>query len=148
MLTTGYTLSRTTNKPFAAAVERVRAELASAGFGVLCEIDVQKTLREKLGVEQEPYLILGACNPPLAHRALSAEPELGVLLPCNVVVYQRSGETQIAAVDPERMLSIVDNDELATVAAEVKERLADVVERAAAAGTSAARRGETARLCR
>jgi uncharacterized protein (DUF302 family) len=132
MLTTGYTLSRTTNKPFAAAVERVRAELASAGFGVLCEIDVQKTLREKLGVEQEPYLIVGACNPPLAHRALSAEPELGVLLPCNVVVYQRSGETQIAAVDPERMLSIVDNDELATVAAEVKERLADVVERAAA----------------
>jgi uncharacterized protein (DUF302 family) len=132
MLTTGYTLSRTTNKPFAAAVERVRAELANAGFGVLCEIDVQKTLREKLGVEQEPYLIVGACNPPLAHRALSAEPELGVLLPCNVVVYQRSGETQIAAVDPERMLSIVDNDELATVAAEVKERLADVVERAAA----------------
>jgi uncharacterized protein (DUF302 family) len=132
MLTTGYTLSRTTNKPFAAVVERVRAELANAGFGVLCEIDVQKTLREKLGVEQEPYLIVGACNPPLAHRALSAEPELGVLLPCNVVVYQRSGETQIAAVDPERMLSIVDNDELATVAAEVKERLADVVERAAA----------------
>jgi uncharacterized protein (DUF302 family) len=132
MLTTGYTLSRTTNKPFAAVVERVRAELANAGFGVLCEIDVQKTLLEKLGVEQEPYLIVGACNPPLAHRALSAEPELGVLLPCNVVVYQRSGETQIAAVDPERMLSIVDNDELATVAAEVKERLADVVERAAA----------------
>jgi uncharacterized protein (DUF302 family) len=132
MLTTGYTLSRTTNKPFGAAVERVRAELASDGFGVLCEIDVQKTLREKLGVEQEPYLIVGACNPPLAHRALSAEPELGVLLPCNVVVYQRSGETQIAAVDPERMLSIVDNDELATVAAEVKARLADVVDRAAA----------------
>jgi uncharacterized protein (DUF302 family) len=132
MLTTGYTLSRTTSKPFGAAVERVRAELASAGFGVLCEIDVQQTLREKLGVEQEPYLILGACNPPLAHRALTAEPELGVLLPCNVVIYQQSGETQIAAVDPERMLSIVENDELATVAAEVRARLADVVERAAA----------------
>jgi uncharacterized protein (DUF302 family) len=132
MLTTGYTLSRTTNRPFGAAVERVRAELASEGFGVLCEIDVQKTLREKLGVEKEPYLILGACNPPLAHQALSAEPELGVLLPCNVVVYQRSGETQIAAVDPERMLSIVDNDELATVAAEVKARLAHVIELAAA----------------
>jgi len=132
MLTTGYTLSRTTNRPFGAAVERVRAELASEGFGVLCEIDVQKTLREKLGVEKEPYLILGACNPPLAHQALSAEPELGVLLPCNVVVYQRSGETQIAAVDPERMLSIIDNDELATVAAEVKARLAHVIELAAA----------------
>jgi uncharacterized protein (DUF302 family) len=132
MLTTGYTLSRTTSKPFEGAVERVRAELQRAGFGVLCEIDVQKTLHEKLGLEQEPYLILGACNPPLAHRALNAEPELGVLLPCNVVVYEQSGETRIAAVDPERMLSIVDNDELATVAAEVKARLADVVERAAA----------------
>ncbi len=132
MLTTGYTLSRTTGRSFAAAVERVRAELASAGFGVLCEIDVQQTLREKLGVEREPYLILGACNPPLAHRALTAEPQLGVLLPCNVVVYEQPGETQIAAVDPERMLSIVDNDELTTVAAEVKARLADVVARAAA----------------
>jgi uncharacterized protein (DUF302 family) len=132
MLTTGYTLSRTTSKPFAAAVDSVRAELASAGFGVLCEIDVQKTLRDKLGVEQEPYLILGACNPPLALRALTAEPELGVLLPCNVVVHRRAGETQLSAVDPERMLSIVDNDELATVAAEVKAHLADVVERAAA----------------
>jgi uncharacterized protein (DUF302 family) len=132
MLTTSYTLSRTTSKPFGAAVERVRAELRSAGFGVLCEIDVQKTLREKLGVEREPYLILGACNPPLAHRALTAEPELGVLLPCNVVIYRQSGETQVAAVDPERMLSIVDNDELAPVAAGVKARLADVVERAAA----------------
>ena len=69
MLTTGYTLSRTTSKPFGTAVERVRAELQNAGFGVLCEIDVQKTLREKLGVEKEPYLILGACNPPLAHQA-------------------------------------------------------------------------------
>ena len=145
---TGYTLSTTVDLDFADAVDRVRSELKQEGFGVLCEIDVQATMRAKLGAEMEPYLILGACNPPLAHRALSAEPELGVLLPCNVVVYQRSGETQIAAVDPERMLSIVDNDELATVAAEVKERLADVVERAAAAGTSAARRGETARLCR
>ena len=132
MLTTSYTLSSTTNKSFAAAVESVRAELANAGFGVLCEVDVEKTLREKLGVEQEPYLILGACNPPLAYRALSAEPELGVLLPCNVVIYQQSGETVIAAVDPERMLSIVDNDQLPTVAAEVKARLAGVVERAAA----------------
>ena len=83
----------------------------------------------ELGVD---YLILGACNPPLAHQALGAEPELGVLLPCNVVVYEHGGETQIAAVDPERMLSIVDNDQLAPVAAEVKARLAGVVERAAA----------------
>ena len=133
MLTTDrYTLSAVTSAPFAEAVARVRAELENAGFGVLCEIDVQAKLREKLGVELEPYLILGACNPPLAHEALQAEPELGALLPCNVVVYERAGETSIAAIDPERMLSIVDNDELAPVAADVKVRLAAVVERAAA----------------
>lgn len=133
MLTTGvYTLSAVTAAPFPEAVERVRAELKEAGFGVLCEIDVQSTLREKLGVELEPYVILGACNPPLAHRALQAEPDLGVLLPCNVVVCVRAGETQIVAIDPERMLSIVANDELSEVATEVKARLAGVVERAAA----------------
>jgi uncharacterized protein (DUF302 family) len=97
----------------------VRAELQDAGFGVLCELDVQATLREKLGVEQEPYLILGACNPPLAHQALRAEPDLGFLPPRNVVVYERGDGTRIAAVDPERMLSIVDNDALAAVAADV-----------------------------
>jgi uncharacterized protein (DUF302 family) len=131
MLATGYTLTETTPLSFHEAVERVRAELKTEGFGVLCEVDVQATMREKLGVEGEPYLILGACNPPLAHQALQAEPELGVLLPCNVVVYQRGGETRIAAIDPERMLSIVDNDELAPVAADVKGRLRAVVERAA-----------------
>jgi uncharacterized protein (DUF302 family) len=90
---------------------------------------VQATLNEKLGAEQEPYTILGACNPPLAHQALSAEPELGTLLPCNVVVYQREGETHISAIDAERMLSIVGNDELAPVAAQVREKLAHVIER-------------------
>jgi uncharacterized protein (DUF302 family) len=131
MLTTSYTLSATTRLPFADVVERVRAELKTEGFGVLCEIDVQATLREKLGVESEPYLILGACNPPLAHQALEVEPDLGVLLPCNVVIYQRGGETQISAIDPERMLSIVDKQALAPVAADVKARLAVVVERVA-----------------
>jgi uncharacterized protein (DUF302 family) len=130
MLATGYTLSTTTSGSFAETVERVREELKQEGFGVLCEIDVQATLKEKLGVEGEPYLILGACNPPLAHRALEAEPDLGVLLPCNVIVYRRAGETHISAVDAEQMLSIVGNDELATVAADVKRRLAAVVERA------------------
>ena len=130
MLATGYTLTRTTPLPFGEAVEHVRAELKAEGFGVLCEIDVQATMREKLGVEGDPYVILGACNPALAHQALQAEPELGVLLPCNVVVYEREGETQISAIDPERMLSIVDNDQLAPVAAEVKQRLNAVVERA------------------
>jgi len=105
--------------------------LNSEGFGVLCEIDVQATLKEKLGVDLDPYTILGACNPPLAHQALEAEPDLGVLLPCNVVVYRRNGETQIAAVDAERMLSIVDNEQLAPIAADVKRRLGAVVARAA-----------------
>jgi uncharacterized protein (DUF302 family) len=128
---TGYTLSATTGLSFEDAVGRVREELKTEGFGVLCEIDVQATLREKLGVESERYLILGACNPPLAHRALETEPELGVLLPCNVVVYERGGETHVAAIDAERMLSIVGRDELAPVAAEVRRRLAAVVDRAA-----------------
>ena len=127
---TGYTLSATTVLPFADAVERVRAELQEEGFGVLCDVDVQATLREKLGVEQEPYTILGACNPPLAHQALSAEPQLGTLLPCNVVVYERDGETHISAIDADRMLSIVENDELAPIAAQVRDKLAAVVERA------------------
>ena len=84
-----------------------------------------------MAFEREPYLILGACNPALAHQALEAEPELGVLLPCNVIVYQEHGQTHIAAVDAERMLSIVGNDELASTAGEVRRRLEAVVERVA-----------------
>lgn len=128
-----YTLSKTTDAGFGIAVARVREELAAEGFGVLCEIDVRATLKRKLGVDREPYLILGACNPPLAHQALEAEPELGTLLPCNVVVYERDGQTHISAVDAEQMLSIVGNDRLAATAAEVRRRLSDVVERAARA---------------
>ena len=126
-----YTLTTSTDLAFADAVANVREELAAQGFGVLCEIDVQATLKAKLGVKREPYLILGACNPPLAHAALEAEPELGVLLPCNVVVYQEQGRTHVAAVDAEQMLSIVGNNELTPTAAEVRQRLAAVVQRAA-----------------
>jgi uncharacterized protein (DUF302 family) len=132
MHTGTYTLTRTTGLPFVDAVERVRSELAAEGFGVLCEIDVQATLQAKLGVERDPYLILGACNPPLAHRALEAEPDLGVLLPCNVVVYEQDGRTVVSAVDAERMLSLVGNEALGDVAAEVGSRLVAVVERAVA----------------
>jgi len=128
-----YTLSTTTTHPFDVAVSRVREALAGEGFGVLCEIDVQSTLKQKLGVDGEPYLILGACNPTLAHRALQAEPDLGVLLPCNVVVYTHTGHTHIAAVNAERMLSIVGNDALTDTAAEVRRRLSAAVDRAAAA---------------
>ena len=131
MLATSYTLSTTTEHGFSEAAERVRAELKAEGFGILCEIDVQATLEEKIGVDREPYLILGACNPPLAHQALEAEPELGTLLPCNVVVYRQQGETHISAIDAERMLSLVDNSKVAPVAAEVRRKLSAVVERAA-----------------
>jgi uncharacterized protein (DUF302 family) len=131
MLTTGYTVTAVTDAPFDEAVGRVREELAGEGFGVLCEIDVQATLKDRLGVERDPYVILGACNPPLAHRALDAEPDLGTLLPCNVVVYRADGKTHISAIDAERMLSLVENAELAPVAAEVRSRLVKVVERAA-----------------
>jgi uncharacterized protein (DUF302 family) len=133
MLATGYTLSATTGLGLTDAIERVREELKAEGFGVLCEIDVQATLKEKLGVDREPYVILGACNPPLAHQALELEPDLGTLLPCNVVVYEHGGVTQVSAIDAERMLSIVDRDELVPVAAEVRRRLSVVVERATAA---------------
>ena len=132
MRTGTYTLTETCELPFADAVERVREELAVEGFGVLCEIDVQQTLAAKLGVEGDPYVILGACNPPLAHHALEAEPDLGVLLPCNVVVYEHDGRTVVSAVDAERMLSLVGNDELAEVAETVRGKLAAVVERVAA----------------
>lgn len=131
MLATSYTLSTTTEREFTDAIERVRDELKNEGFGVLCEIDVQGTLKEKLGVDGDPYLILGACNPPLAHQALAAEPELGTLLPCNVVVYRRDNTTHIAAIDAERMLALVGNDDLAPIAAQVRDKLARVVDRAA-----------------
>ena len=132
MLATDYTLKQTSRQTFVDAVERVRAELAAEGFGVLCEIDVAATLKAKLGVTRDPYLILGACNPPYAHRALEAEPDLGTLLPCNVAVYEHQGATTIAAVDPVRLLGIVGNDALVPVAEEIRERLAAVVDRAAA----------------
>lgn len=130
MLTDSYTLTAATDLPFSVAVERVRAELMEEGFGVLSEIDVRETLHQRLGVDEEPYTILGACNPQLAHRALGMEPDLGTLLPCNVVVYVRDGRTHISAIDAERMLSIVGNSDLAAVAGEVRARLALVVERA------------------
>ena len=88
--------------PFAEAVARARDALKAQGFGVLTEIDVQATLRDKLGEDMEPYLILGACNPPLAHRALAADRRIGLLLPCNVVVRAGAGQTVIEALDPKR----------------------------------------------
>lgn len=130
---TAYTLTGTTALPFAAAVDAVRAALAAEGFGVLTEIDVQATLKAKLDVDRPPYLILGACNPPYAHRALGLEPELGALLPCNVAVYEDGGATRVSGVDPVAQLGIVGNPQLDEVAHEIRER----IERALAAVWSA-----------
>lgn len=124
-----YTLATTVVLGFEDAVARVREALAAEGFGVLSEIDVQATLQQKLGIGEEPYLILGACNPPLAHTALELDPEVGALLPCNVIVYQRHGQTHIAAIDPEQMLAIVGNNDLNPIASEVKRRLTAVIDR-------------------
>ena len=116
---------------FDEVLARTRMALAAEGFGVLTEIDVQATMQEKLGVEREPYVILGACNPPLAHRALEAELQLGALLPCNVVVFTDGGTTHVSAVSAEKMLGMVGNPGLEEVAREAGERLARVLERVA-----------------
>ena len=110
--------------PFQGTVERVRAALKEQGFGVLTEIDVRATLREKLGEQMEDYLILGACNPPLAHKALCVDREIGLLLPCNVVVRGYSpGTTLVQALDPRTMVQITGRPELTDVADEATARL-------------------------
>lgn len=113
---------------FDTALARVVAALKAEGFGVLTQIDVQTTLREKLGVAFRPYVILGACNPPLAHRALTTVPEVGLLLPCNVVVEEVGpGECQVAIADPVAMMAMVGRPELAPIATEARVRLERVI---------------------
>jgi len=109
------------------AVEKTKEALKAEGFGVLCEIDVQATLKAKLGVDRSPYVILGACNPTLAHQALEAEPDLGLLLPCNVVVYEDHGQVFVKAIEPGQMLSVVGNPALDPVAKLVREKLERVL---------------------
>lgn len=108
---------------FEEAVERVTAALKTEGFGVLTKIDVQQTLKEKIGVEFHKYAILGACNPHLAHRALSNVPAVGLLLPCNVTVYEEAGGSVVSIIDPASMLSVIDNPVLEDVACEAREKL-------------------------
>jgi len=116
-----------TDLPFDQAVQSCRDALAREGFGVLTEIDVQATLKKKLDVDREPYLILGACHPPSAHRALTAVPEVGVLLPCNVTVSREQGRTVVRAMNPQAALGILNNPALDDVAREVGAALRRVV---------------------
>ena len=123
-----YGFGKTVEIGFDNAIEKVTAELQKEGFGVLTDIDVQATLKKKLGEEMPPYRILGACNPPLAHKAISNEPSIGLLLPCNVVVRQdESGAVRVEFMDPAAVLDLVDNPAVTELAGEVKSRLERVL---------------------
>ena len=133
--TTPYGFSVTVPLPYDAAVERVRTALGQEGFGVLTEIDVRKTMKQKLDADFRPYVILGACNPTLAHQALTAEREIGLLLPCNLIVYagDTAGESVVSAMDPVAALSLAGKPEIAPLAREVRTRLERVLTVVAAA---------------
>ncbi len=125
-----YSIDRTiSDRGFDEVVARTREALQAEGFGVLTEIDVKATLKKKLDVDVPPYLILGACNPPLAHKVLQLEPRIGVLLPCNVVVRALDdGRIEVSAMDPAAAMQMVENPGVAEVAAEVRDRLSRVLE--------------------
>jgi uncharacterized protein (DUF302 family) len=128
-VTKAYGFSKSVDVPYQEAVKNVTAALKGEGFGVLTEIDVKATLKKKLDIDFRPYVILGACNPPLAYRALTAEREIGLLLPCNVIVYEQDdGSTVVSALNPMVALGVVDNPELEDVAAEVTKKLRRVIE--------------------
>jgi uncharacterized protein (DUF302 family) len=125
----GYGTRITTALGFEQAVEKISEALISEGFGIITKIDVQATLKTKLEAEFRQYVILGACNPSLAYQALNLEIDIGLLLPCNVVVYEQNGESVIALVDPISMLGVVDNPELDPITIEAKERFERVAEK-------------------
>lgn len=125
VMTAAYCHKRIVQLPYDAAIARTREALAAEGFGVLTEIDLKATFQKKLQLDFRPYTILGACNPTLSHKALSEEIDIGVLLPCNVVVYEgdNTAESVVAAIDPEVSLGRVGNPDLEPLATEVKQRL-------------------------
>ncbi len=118
-----YSFGTTLNMPYEEAIKHVKEALKAEGFGVLTEIDVRRTLQEKLGTDMQPYVILGACNPHLAHRALVQEPEIGLLLPCNVVVRAEGNGSRVEIADPKSMLGIVGNEQLDAIAQEAAQKL-------------------------
>lgn len=127
-MTRTYVFGKTVEMKFDEALARATEALAKEGFGVLTEIDVAATLKKKLGKDIPPYKILGACNPQFAHRAIEAEPQIGALLPCNVVVrVDPAGKTVVEIMDPQAVLQLVDRPEIAAIAAQVRERLMRVL---------------------
>jgi uncharacterized protein (DUF302 family) len=129
-MSTGYSFGKTVQWPFDAAVQRVTDALASVGFGVLTDIDVQATMKKKLGLEMAPYRILGACNPLFASRALAIEPQIGALLPCNVVVREEEGgAVRVEVMDPNAVLTLVDRPDVAELAIEVRGLLVQALDR-------------------
>jgi len=122
-----YGFSKTVDMPYEQTIEKVTAELKKEGFGVLTSIDVKETLKQKINVDFKKYVILGACNPPIAHKALQTEEELGLLLPCNVIVYEKDGKTRVSIFDPMVMTWIMENDQMKPIATEVQERLQRVL---------------------
>ena len=122
-----YGFSKTVDMPYEQAIEKITAELKKEGFGVLTSIDVKETLKQKINVDFKKYAILGACNPPIAHRALQEEEELGLLLPCNVIVYEKENKTRISIFDPMVMTWIMENDNMKPIATEVQEKLQRVL---------------------
>jgi uncharacterized protein (DUF302 family) len=127
-----YGYKKKVNLPYRQAVERTKEELKKGGFGVLTEIDVKATLKKKLDVDYDNYVIIGACNPPFAYRALQSERDIGLLLPCNVIVYEAEGATYVSAIVPTVAMSMVQNEELGTIAVEVEQKLEQVVNAVAA----------------
>jgi uncharacterized protein (DUF302 family) len=123
-----YGFSKTTDYGFEQAIEKVTEELKKEGFGVLTTIDVKETLKKKIDVDFKKYTILGACNPKLAHGGLQVEEELGLLLPCNVILYEKNGKTVVSIFDPIVMTAVIDNPEMKPVAEEVKNKLKRVLE--------------------
>jgi uncharacterized protein (DUF302 family) len=118
-----YYFSKEIEVPFDQAVEKTVAALKSHGFGVLTKINVQATLKEKIGAEFRPYVILGACNPQMAHQALQAEDKIGTMLPCNVIVQEINGRSEVAAVDPVASMQAIENDRLGAIASKVRNEL-------------------------
>jgi uncharacterized protein (DUF302 family) len=122
-----YGFSKTVSLTYEKAIEKVTEELKKEGFGVLTSIDVKETLKKKLNVDFPSYIILGACNPPFAHKSLLADDQIGLLLPCNIIIYEKEGKTHVSVFDPMIMMKIMEDESMRPIAEEVKKKLERVL---------------------